>query len=185
MHNLLRTSLFVSLAVGATLAIAVVQQQNSSTHTTVYRRAAHEITKANPTVNANTLEQDLPLVDGVERKIRAHYPKTFSDENIQQITIQTWADLRKREPNGALNMTGFEQYALQSFGGLQITSQPEGAAIEVDDKPWSDTTNAQSSCRTGTRHIKLSKDGYKDAVGDAVVTEGRWTVFNRTLSKRK
>jgi hypothetical protein len=182
-----RMSIVLGLAAGSCVLQGFVasQQQDSSTHTTVYKRAAHEIAKSNPAISNATLDQDLHLVDNVESKVRAYYPKTFSDEDVQRITVQTWIDLRQAKPEGPLDLDRFERYALESFGGLRITSQPEGAAIEVDQRPWADSTDAQSSCRTGNRHIKLSKDGYEDEVGDAVVKEGQWTLFNRTLKKRK
>jgi hypothetical protein len=187
MFSALRLPIVFALVMGVCVLQSAIpsQRQDSSAHLTTYKRAANEIAKSNPSVTGTTLDSDLPLIISVEPKVRAHYPSSFSDIDVQHITIKTWMEFRQSKPEGPLDMPKFEQYAMESFGGLQITSQPEGAAIEVDLRQWADTTNSQSSCRTGTRHIKLSKEGYEDELGDAIVTEGRWTMFNRTLKKKK
>jgi hypothetical protein len=173
------------LLLGLALAQTASTGVNESTeHAVFYKHAAEEIKKANPAVKLSTLNQDLALVERTEPTLRRRYPKTFSDADIRDITASAWMDFRERQPNEPIDLDKFAKFALESYGGLRITSKPIGAAIDVDSKPWSDTTNAQSSCRTGTRSIKLTKPGYEDEVGNAIVSEGRWTSFHRNLRKK-
>jgi PEGA domain-containing protein len=150
----------------------------------IYKETANQIAKANPKVNPQTLQYDLSVVQRAEPKLRERYPVSFSDADVQHIATQSWMDFRTQHPNDKLDLDKFAKLASESYGGLKVTSTPNGAAIEVDSRLWDDPTNAQSSCRTGTRHIKLSKPGYDDAEGDAVVVEGQWTLFHKDLKKK-
>jgi hypothetical protein len=129
-------------------------------------------------------QAEVRVFQAAQPKIRAHFSATFSDSDIQQIECDGWRDYRKLHPGEQLDADKFLKFASENFGGLKVTSNPDGAAIRVDDKPWSDATNTQSSCKVGIRHVKLTKPGYQDELGDAIVKEGQWTLFHRDLKKK-
>jgi hypothetical protein len=158
--------------------------EGTSNRVAVYKHAANQIAKADPNVSPETLQYDLPVVENAEQKLRAFYPASFSDSQVRHINTLAWMDYRDDHPNGKLDLDTFAKFAYESYGGLEVTSTPSGASIVVDSKPWGDLTDVKSSCRTGKRHITLSKQGYEDAEGDTVVTEGQWTIFHKDLNKK-
>lgn len=177
-------TLVALLGTSAAQVTSSAEMKGSEKHRAFYTRTASEIAETNPAVDRSTLDKDLPVVEDAEEKVRRGYPHSFSDSDITHITAYAWMDFRKRQPSGQLDSDRFVKFTLESYGGLKITSTPTGAAIEVDAKPWSDPTDAQGSCRTGKRQIKLSKAGYKDEIGFATVNEGQWTLFHRDLKKK-
>src|ERR1700674_117528 len=128
---------------------------------------------------------DWDVLMSAQPKLRSRFPESFSNSEIQQVECQAWADYRKQNPNGHLNLDGFAEYAAENYGGLKGHSRPAGAAIAVDNLPWEGPTDAQNMCVVGTRHVRLSKPGYYDALGDADVKQGQWTVFERDLREKK
>jgi len=129
-------------------------------------------------------QADMRVFQSAQPKLRAHFSGGFSDPDIQRIECEGWRDYKKLHRGEQLDADKFLKFASENFGGLKVTSNPDGAAIKVDDKLWSDATNAQSSCKVGTRHIRLTKPGYQDGVGDAIVKEGQWTLFHKDLKKK-
>lgn len=127
---------------------------------------------------------DWAVLRSSQGKVRSHYPESFSDSDIRQIECLAWAEYREHNPSGQLDLDGFAKFASESFGGLKVRSRPDGAAIVVDDVSWVGPTNAQNMCKVGTRHIRLSKPGYYDATGDAIVKQGDWTVFDKDLQPK-
>lgn len=92
-------------------------------------------------------------------------------------------DFRVQNTQAALDSQSFGEFA-SGYGGLRITSAPDGASIEVDKKKWDSNTNTQDGAAVGERQIKLSKSGYEDEYGTAVVIKGKWTLFHRDLKKK-
>ena len=134
--------------------------------------------------DSGTFGNDAHVLAASESKVRARFGSSFSDADINQIECLAWADYRRQNPTGSLDPDKFARYAADAYGGLKITSTPEGAAISVDDKPWTDPTNAQEACRIGVRRVKLSKSGYQDETGEAKVQQGQWTVFHKDLKPK-
>src|SRR6266849_5457498 len=122
---------------------------------------------------------DWDVLMGAQPKLRSHFQESFSDSDIQQVECLAWADYRKQNPKGQLVLDRFAEYAAENYGGLKVRSRPAGAAIAVDNLPWDGPTDAQNMCSVGTRHVRLSKPGYYDEVGDAVVNQGQWTIFEK------
>jgi hypothetical protein len=128
--------------------------------------------------------REAEFLGAVQPKLRAHFSRSFKDADVGQIECDGWSDYMKLYPHEQPDTDKFLKFVSENFGGLKVTSTPDGAAIEVDGKPWSDTTNAQNSCRVGVRHVKLTKPGYQEEVGEAIVKEGQWTLFQRDLKKK-
>ena len=128
---------------------------------------------------------DWNVLMGAQPKLRSRFPESFSNSDIQQVECQAWADYRKQNPNGQLDLDSFAKYAAENYGGLKVHSRPAGAAIVVDNLPWDGPTDAQNMCGVGTRHVRLSRPGYYDEVGDADVKQGQWTIFERDLREKK
>jgi len=127
---------------------------------------------------------DWDVLMGAQPKLRSRFKESFNNSDIQQVECQAWADYRQQNPNGQLDLDSFTKYA-ENYGGLKVHSRPAGAAIAVDNLPWDGPTDAQNMCRVGTRHVRLSKHGYYDEVGDADVKQGQWTIFERDLREKK
>jgi hypothetical protein len=132
-----------------------------------------------------SVTDDWGVLVGAQRKLRSRFPESFSNSDIQQVDCQAWADYRKQNPNGQLDLDSFAKYAAENYGGLKVRSRPAGAAIAVDNLAWDGPTDAQNMCSVGTRHVRLSKPGYYDEVGDAVVKQGQWTIFEKDLREKK
>lgn len=183
-----RKALILLLGTASVIAYSQVATKEAAEHprgrASIYKDAANHIASANPKVKPQTLAHDLPVVESAEPRLRGAFPATFSDSEVRQINTSAWVDYRAEHPNDKLDLDGFAKLASQSYGGLRITSNPSGASIEVDSRAWDDLTDAQSTCRTGTRHIRLSKDGYEEADGDVLIVEGQWTVFHKDLKKK-
>jgi hypothetical protein len=124
---------------------------------------------------------DRGVLKKAEAKLRTGFDASFSDSDVKHIECRAWQEYRERNPNGKLDLDRFAAYAAANYGGLRIRSKPEGAAIVVDNTSWEGPTDAQNMCSVGTRHIILSKPGYYDEAGDAVVKQGAWTVFEKDL----
>lgn len=151
-----------------------------------YKQKEAEILKENPNINPETLRNDRTAIRAAYWKLKVFYSdKQFgqSDTELSEITGRAWFEFR--ENNSKSRLTSDEVVALgQGYGGLKIESDPQGAAIRVDDKGWTEPTNAESATRTGERAIRLSKLGYQDENGTAVVKQGEWTTFFRKLKKK-
>jgi PEGA domain-containing protein len=171
-------------AVTGSQVASTAEMRESSGQKMLYKRTAGEIARANPAVSKETLQLDLAVVQNAEPRLREHYPNTFTDSDVWHIAADAWVGFREKQPKEQLDVDKFAKLASESYGGLKITSKPDGAAIEVDSKRWDDPTNARGSCHTGTRLIKLSKSGYQTVAGNAVVTEGKWTLFHRDLKAK-
>lgn len=127
---------------------------------------------------------DWDVLMGAQPKLRARFTESFNNSDIQQVECQAWADYRKQNPNGRLDLDSFAKYA-ENYGGLRVRSRPAGAAISIDNLSWDGPTDAQNMCRVGARHVRLSKPGYYDEIGDADVKQGQWAIFERDLRKKK
>jgi hypothetical protein len=128
--------------------------------------------------------EDWVVLRGAEAELRTRFSKSFSASDIKQVECRAWQDYRERHPEGKLDLDSFSAYAADNYGGLRVRSRPEGAAIVVDTKPWDGPTDSQNMCSIGTRHIVLSKPGYYDEAGDAIVKHGELTIFQRDLKPR-
>lgn len=129
--------------------------------------------------------EDFDVLRSAQTKLRSRFPEGFSNSDIKQVECQAWVDYREQNPNGHLHLDDFAKYAAENYGGLRVRSRPDGAAILVDNVPWDGPTNAQNMCSVGTRHVRLSKPGYNDELGDADVKQGQWTIFERDLREKK
>jgi hypothetical protein len=133
---------------------------------------------------AQRASDDLTELRGAQAKVRSKFDASFSDTDVQMVECRAWQDYRREHPNEKLDLDRFVTYAAANYGGLRVRSTPEGAAIIVDNTPWDGPTDAQNMCTVGTRHVVLKKPGYYDETGDAMVKQGGWTVFERTLKPK-
>lgn len=147
---------------------------------------AGEISSEYQKTTPETLKNDKLVIKNAYPKIRAFYSdKEFgrSDSQLLNILGHTWSDFRKENPNIKLTSEKFATLA-EAYGGLRITSDPPGAEIQIDEKPWVDPTNTEGAAHVGERVIRLSKEGYEPASGTALVKQGEWTPFFRKLKKK-
>lgn len=115
--------------------------------------------------------------DARARIYRYFSAKGFSDAQIGTVIELTYVAVGDRSDDEIVT------YARTSFGGLEVRSQPAGAAISVDDKRWG-TTNRRDVTRSGERHIRLKKDGYIEEEGVCEVEGGEWCTFDKKLRKK-
>ena len=128
--------------------------------------------------------EDWKVLKGAQAIVRSRFSADFSNTDIEKVECAAWAIYRTHSPEGKLDLDSFAKYAAASFGGLKVNSRPEGAAIVVDNIAWDGPTDASNMCSVGTRHVVLSKPGYYDESGDAVVKQGQWTIFQRDLQPK-
>jgi len=128
---------------------------------------------------------DFAVIQSADAKVRSKFDASFSDTDVRVVECRAWQEYRRQHPNEPLDLDRFAAYAAANYGGLKVRSTPEGAAIIIDNTPWEGPTDAQNMCSVGTRHVTLKKEGYWDESGDAIVKEGEWTVFERTLKAKQ
>lgn len=152
-----------------------------------YNQKEAEILRENPNINPETLRNDRTAIGAAYWKLKVFYSdKQFgqSDTELLEITGRAWFEFREKDSKSRLTSDEFVALG-QGYGGLKIKSDPPGAAIRVDDKAWTEPTNTEGATRTGERAIRLSKPGYQDISGAAVVKQGQWTTFFRKLKKKQ
>jgi PEGA domain len=191
-HDIKTSCVVIAVAVlcsGAWCQTATTENETSSRKSLCIA----ETDKAKRDILSNTAQSDKKtrpvtgdwsVLVNAQPKLRSRFPESFGNSDIQQVECQAWADYRKQYPNGHLDLDSFAKYAAENYGGLKVHSKPAGAEIAVDNLPWDGPTNAQNMCRVGTRHVRLSKPGYYDAVGDADVKQGQWAIFERDLKEK-
>ena len=72
-------------------------------------------------------------------------------------------------------------------GTLEIVSQPAGATVYIDDEPVGATDPqtgrlVKTGIASGRHHVRLTRAGYEDTIGDPNVAPGGAAVFRATLA---
>ena len=151
-----------------------------------YTDMAFQISKENPSTSIDTLQNDKVAIGAAYTCVKSFYSdKKYgqSDAEVLSIVGRAWSDFRAEHPTAVLTADGFVKYA-DEYGGLRIGSAPSGAVIQVDGRLWTDETDAVDAVHAGLRTITLSKEGYQEETGTAVVRLGQWTNFFRKLKEK-
>ena len=70
---------------------------------------------------------DWDVLIGAQPKLRSRFPESFNSSDIQHIECQAWADYRKQNPNGHLDLDSFAKYAAENYGGLNVKADRLGS----------------------------------------------------------
>jgi hypothetical protein len=136
--------------------------------------------------NQEVMSRDARLLKTAYPEVKKIYKGTEfgnSDSDACEVLTSAWSVLRVSKPNAQLTLVDLTT-ASESYGGLHITSVPSGARIYVDDGLWNDLTDAKAVSHAGLRTVRLSMEGYDDAVGQVVIGQGKWAEFHRELKKK-
>lgn len=74
-------------------------------------------------------------------------------------------------------------FASANIGGLEITSDPGGAVIQVNGYRLAGGTGMRAITTVGEKTVRLSLDGYPDQTATVVVEPARWVTLHRDMKR--
>jgi hypothetical protein len=133
-------------------------------------------------ISALTLGDDKGVIEQSYPIVRDFYvSRKYSDADVAQILALAWTEFRGKNPSKQMSRVAFVQLG-NSFGQLIVKSEPRGAAISVDARPWEGPTNSSNWTDSGQRLVKLVKQGCQPAEGNVIVPAGGSATFERKLT---
>ncbi|MFZ3214554.1 MAG: hypothetical protein WA192_00665 [Candidatus Acidiferrales bacterium] len=133
-------------------------------------------------ISALTLAEDKGVIERSYPTVRAFYrSRKYSDSDVAKILALAWTEFRRKNPSKQMSGAAFVQLG-NSFGQLIVKSEPAGAAITVDARPWEGPTNNSDWTDSGQRVVKLLKQGCQPAEGNVDVLAGGSATFERKLT---
>ncbi len=140
------------------------------------------MSRAKGAIPAALLDEDKGVIDNAYPLIRNYYVnQKHTKEDVARIVGFAWTDFRRTNPSGHMTHAEFIQLST-SYGQLTINSDPLGASIAVDSKPWDEPTNVTDWTEAGERSVNLTKKGCKSETGKVFVPPGGNAKFERKLT---
>lgn len=111
----------------------------------------------------------------------------YSNQEATSGLAWTWYQLRVG-PDAVPLTTGLSLRIIQQKaakqGRLVVASNPNGAAISVDNIDWPTPTNAQGFADVGARHVLVRRDGLEPTEGTCNVGRDQTATFSAVLKKK-
>lgn len=139
---------------------------------------------ASTTVN-QALARDRSVVEkAAPQVIDAFKREGYSAHHAVSGLAWSWYLLRVGEtslPIGKDFSAGLIQMKASKLGKLVVSSEPDGAAISVDEVTWPEETNTEGFADVGQRRIRVQKPGLDPAQQTCEVRRNRATTFSARL----
>ena len=130
------------------------------------------MSRGEPAIPAALLAEDKRTIDAAYPVIRDFYlNRNHKMEDVPRIVSLAWTGFRWTHPSVPMTRARFIQLST-SYGQLTVNSDPVGASIAVDGKPWDELTNTTDWTEAGERSVDLTKKGCKSETKKVMVPAG-------------
>ncbi len=151
----------------------------------VLDKAAMEIRKKNPNVDAALLTRDKAVIKATFPVIQADLTaKGFNDADVNAAVVTGWKDLRAA-PGGVSSFNAQDfKVMISKLGKLRITSKPNGANIDINALRQDEKTDTAKWLKPGSYSVLLTKEGFSPEEERRTIVEGENPPITKTLTRR-
>ncbi len=133
-------------------------------------------------ISALTLAEDKGVIEHSYPTVREFYvSRKYSEADVARVLVLAWTEFRWKNPSKQMSGVDFVRLG-NSYGQLNVKSEPPGAAISVDARLWEGPTNISDWTDSGQRFVKLVKQGCQPTEGTVTVPAGGTATFERKLT---